>query len=534
MVLGEGIGGAAVALLLASSGLPTTLLGSAAREAPAPPAEPSASGALGGDRGAPAPDRAPVVCLGPRGALSRLLRRAGAEGAIAFRRAPLTLWLPRPSPSGAPDTPSPKAPPRRVPLTPTQPGLLWSLRALVRGFGQEPRAALGIARLVVMALAATEAELVAWRGRPLSSLLDTARLQGQARALVRALTGLVFAPPLDGVDAAEALRALRACVEAGGIARTSADAATLAQTLRTLSEARGAQLRDDVRPQRILVKDGQVRGVVLEGGALLPAAVVVSALDPAQTAALLDEEDVANEEDVAGALAARLRAMGGARAALVLQLRVRGRVLGDEAILCALEEQGRLVGAVFCTPSPAPPLTPGADSPPTPPTPPARASSGMTDDADLLHAHVFLDGDDVPERSSEALQATVVEALTRVIPTLAAQTCAIDAVITLPLAGAAPTGWQGEGARPPVFTAVRGLYLAGSTAGGRGAGVDLAASSAMECADRILVDLGRDPGCPPPLRPREVVRALSRRGLRALAAWLGPAPDAAPAWSCVS
>ena len=46
--------------------------------------------------------------------------------------------------------------------------------------------------------------------------------------------------------------------------------------------------------------------------------------------------------------------------------------------------------------------------------------------------------------------------------------------------------------RPPVYTPLRGLYLAGCNAGARGVGTELAAASAMECVDRILVDLGRD------------------------------------------
>jgi hypothetical protein len=45
--------------------------------------------------------------------------------------------------------------------------------------------------------------------------------------------------------------------------------------------------------------------------------------------------------------------------------------------------------------------------------------------------------------------------------------------------------------RPSVATPVRGLYLAGDSAGGRGIGTELVADSAMECAERILTDLGR-------------------------------------------
>ena len=46
--------------------------------------------------------------------------------------------------------------------------------------------------------------------------------------------------------------------------------------------------------------------------------------------------------------------------------------------------------------------------------------------------------------------------------------------------------------RPPVYTPVPGLYLAGCNAGARGVGTELAAASAMECVDRILADHGQE------------------------------------------
>jgi prolycopene isomerase len=70
--------------------------------------------------------------------------------------------------------------------------------------------------------------------------------------------------------------------------------------------------------------------------------------------------------------------------------------------------------------------------------------------------------------------------------------------------------------RPPVYTPVRGLYLAGCNAGARGVGTELAASSAMECVDRILADLGRE--LRPHARPRtSAARLLARAAARPVA-----------------
>ncbi|MDR3657529.1 MAG: NAD(P)-binding protein [Mycobacterium sp.] len=60
-----------------------------------------------------------------------------------------------------------------------------------------------------------------------------------------------------------------------------------------------------------------------------------------------------------------------------------------------------------------------------------------------------------------------------------------------PVISAAQTPDQVGKNRPSVATPVRGLYLTGDSAGGRGIGTELAADSTMECAERILADIGR-------------------------------------------
>jgi prolycopene isomerase len=70
-----------------------------------------------------------------------------------------------------------------------------------------------------------------------------------------------------------------------------------------------------------------------------------------------------------------------------------------------------------------------------------------------------------------------------------------------------------------VWTPVRGLYLAGCNAGARGVGTELAAASAMECVDRILVDLGRELRAPRPSPLPRVVREVAARAASAPLAW---------------
>jgi prolycopene isomerase len=70
-----------------------------------------------------------------------------------------------------------------------------------------------------------------------------------------------------------------------------------------------------------------------------------------------------------------------------------------------------------------------------------------------------------------------------------------------------------------VWTPLRGLYLAGCNAGARGVGTELAAASAMECVDRILVDMGRDLRAVRPSPATRVVRDAAVRVASAPLAW---------------
>jgi prolycopene isomerase len=74
--------------------------------------------------------------------------------------------------------------------------------------------------------------------------------------------------------------------------------------------------------------------------------------------------------------------------------------------------------------------------------------------------------------------------------------------------------------RPGVSTPIRGLYLAGCNAGARGVGTELAASSAIECVDRVLLDVGR-----------QALRAPGRSRARAAARIIARAAALPVAWA---
>ncbi len=81
--------------------------------------------------------------------------------------------------------------------------------------------------------------------------------------------------------------------------------------------------------------------------------------------------------------------------------------------------------------------------------------------------------------------------------------------------------------RIPVHTPVRGLYLAGCNAGARGVGTELAAASAMECVDRVMVDLGHTiRSVAPAPSPAESAARLFARAAAKPFAWGHPRVEA--------
>jgi prolycopene isomerase len=138
---------------------------------------------------------------------------------------------------------------------------------------------------------------------------------------------------------------------------------------------------------------------------------------------------------------------------------------------------------------------------------------------------------DVPLRDDARVwQDAMMQTIRRVVPGLDDHALFVDRFSVAfiekwigkefgPAVSTAQTPDQVGARRPPVWTPIRGLYLAGCNAGARGVGTELAAASAMECVDRILADIGRDLR---PLRaepPSRVARAIAMRAASAPVAW---------------
>src|SRR5262249_2787644 len=123
------------------------------------------------------------------------------------------------------------------------------------------------------------------------------------------------------------------------------------------------------------------------------------------------------------------------------------------------------------------------------------------DGAQLLTACAVAPTTDVAfEDDEKAWIAPLLDAMDALVPGFRDDALFVDTIGVRALASwigkrggpAVSTGQtpdQVGGKRPHVRTPLRRVYVAGDAAGGRGVGTELAAQSAMECADAVLADV---------------------------------------------
>lgn len=509
VVVGSGIGGSATALLLAHAGLDVTLLEK----------NPTVGGSCSGydKEGFHVDIGTHLFCRGDKGPLGEVLRRVGAPGAIPFRRTRDLAELRSVGREGLVRV----AVPAQVHRLPR---FAWEI---ARALHLSPRETANVGRLFAHILAMTEAEIAAWDHRTVDAFLYRFTDHERVVGLFGFLLGLFFVLPYWQVSAGEALWCFRRLVRDNALSYPLGGSIRIPRTWCELAEARGAKVRTRTGVARILVQDGAVRGVVTDRGEEIPAAVVVSTSSVRSTVRYLvgpehfPEDYVSRAERLVGSAIA-VQAKIGLDRPLVDAGAIVGGV-GDrsdlvrmpiadmEAMYRAVEE-GRVPDVVpfYC------PVPTNFD--------PDLAPEGHQ----LLTACALAPTTDVTLADpAAAWEEAMLRTLRRVVPGLDDHMVFLDRFSVRfiehwigkefgPAISTAQTPDQVGARRPTVYTPVRGLYLAGCGAGGRGVGTELAASSALECANRVLADLGRH--LLPVPRARTLPR-LARRAAKAPLAW---------------
>ena len=508
IVVGSGIGGSAATLLLQDAGIQTTLLEKNRR----------VGGSCSGyeKQGFKIDIGTHMFCRGHKGPLGDVLRRVGAAGAIEFRRTRDIAEIRIPRPEGLLKIPVPNQLHR-------MPRFLWQM---ARAVNLSARDAAKAARLLAHIFTMSDEEVDAWNGRTVEEFITPFTDHAPTIALFGFLLGLYFILPYWEVSAGEALWSFRRMVRDNWLSYPRGGAIAIPETYVRLARERGAEVRTGTGVRKILVDDGRVRGVELPDGTVLPADLVVSTSSVRTTVLHLvgprhfPSEYAARAEKIRGSYIA-VQAKIGLKKPLVTAGALVGGV-GEDVDLLALQTSDLKSMFNAITDGRVPPVVPFYCPVPTN-FDPELAPPGHQ----LLTVCAVAPTSDVALRDpAPAWEEAMLATMRRIVPDLDANALFIDRFsvdfiekwIGKEFGPAVSTGQtpdQVAAQRPPVFTPIRGLYMAGCGAGARGVGTELAAASAIECTDRILADLGRD--LPARRHEKPLVRRLEQAALAPVA-----------------
>lgn len=487
VVVGSGIGGSAATLLLANAGIPVTLVEKNRR--------------LGGScsgydkQGFHVDIGTHMFCRGNKGPLGEVLRRAGEEGAIRFVRtrdiAELRFFKPND--------------PHRVNAVAVPADLHRMPRFAVEiafALDLSIPEAIKAARLFTHILTMSDEEVERWDDRTIEDFVAPFTDHAPTIAVFGFLLGLYFILPYWEVSAGEALYCFRKMARDNALSYPKGGSIAIPETYVRLAQKRGAEVLTGAGVKRIAVTDGKVTGVELEGGTFLPADVVVSTSSIRTTVSKLVGREhfpssyVDRALSIKGSFIAVQAKIGLSKKLVDAGCLVGG--VGDDIDLSSVGADDMKRMFQHLERGEIPPIVPFYCPVPTN-FDPDLAPPGHQ----LLTVCAVAPTSNVPLTHPPAdWERAMLAAIRRVVPGLDEHAVFIDTFgvdfienwIGKEFGPAVSTGQTPDQVgkkRPAVYTPIRGLYLAGCNAGARGVGTELAATSAMECVDRILADLGR-------------------------------------------
>lgn len=313
------------------------------------------------------------------------------------------------------------------------------------------------------------------------------------------LLGLYFILPLNQVSAGEGVWCFRRMILRGGLSYPRGGAVRVPKTFLEAAERRGARVLTGKRVDRIVVEGERVRAVECGDGTAYEAPVVIG------TTSLGDHvERLVGAQHFPASYVARVRSLRSSMVAVQAKIALRRPLIeagclagawapGLDARSLGLDDFERIYQHV----------RDGEVAPVVPiyaPVPsnfdPTLAPGG----AQLITACALAPTTDVPLRDAPARwRRSMLDALSAMIPGLGDELIWLDTFTTeavgrwngklhAPAVSTGQTPDQVGNRRPPVHTPIRGLYVAGCGAGGRGVGTELAAASGEEAADRVIQD----------------------------------------------
>lgn len=488
VVIGSGIGGTAVTALLASTGLPVTLLEKNIH----------IGGSCAGyeKQGFHVDFGTHMFTRGPRGPLGEVLRRIGRPEAIEFRRTHDVAEIRYPARDGS-GAVSRLALPAQLHRGPVL------VQRLARAMGLGPRDALQTGRLFLDMLTMSDAVADAWLSRTFSEYIATFTDNPRVRSIVSFLLGLYFVVPPWEVSAGESIYCFQRMMRDNFLSYPVGGASAVPSTYARRAAELGAQVRTRAGVRKILITAGKVHGVLLQDGSSIDADIVISTSSVRTTALELCEP-----EALPAAYLARAAELTGSLSGVQLKIGLRRRLVDAGCLIGGFGRADDMLNAsdnavdrwfAQCLDGAIPdripfycPVPTNFDDALAPPGHQLLTACMLAPSTDIATA-------DPAARWEEAL----LDTLRAVIPGLDDEIVFVDRATTSwmehwlgkqfgPVISTGQTPSQVGAGRPTIATPVDGLYIAGDGAGGRGVGTELAADSAMECAE-IVLDRLRQP-----------------------------------------
>jgi phytoene dehydrogenase-like protein len=515
VVIGSGIGGSAATLLLAHAGIPVTLVEKNRR----------VGGSCSGyeKQGFHIDIGTHMFCRGDKGPLGDVLRRAGSGGAIRFVRTRDIAELRFLDPDDATKV-------RGVAVPADVSRMPRFAFEIARALQLSVTDALRAARLFTYILSMSDAEVASWDHRSIEELLEPFTDHAPTIGVFGFLLGLYFILPYWEVSAGEALWCFRRMARDNALSYPKGGSIAIPETYVRLAQAKGAQVRTGTGVKRVIVHERRVTGVELSDGTVIPATIVISTSSVRTTVSKL-----VGAEHFPEAYADRAMKIRGSYIAVQAKIGLTKRLVeagcivggvGDGVDLARVGTNDMKEMFAHLLRGEVPPIVPFYCPVPTN-FDPDLAPPGHQ----LLTLCAVAPTSDVALSSPPAAwEDAMMRTIRRVVPGLDEHVAFIDTFDVSfieswigkefgPAVSTGQTPDQVGKKRPPVYTPLRGLYLAGCNAGARGVGTELAAASAMECVDRVLTDLGRDIGGAAPRRSatEATARLLARAAVRPLA-----------------
>ena len=486
VVIGAGIGGTALTALLARAGLSVTLL--------------EKNAFLGGScagyekQGFKIDFGTHMFSRGPRGPLGEVLRRCGEPRAVEFLRTHNITELRYQDPET-----------KRIKSVPVPSQLyrfpLFAAR-MVRSMGLDPVEATQVGSMFATLLTMDDRAVDGWEHRTIEEFVGHYTDNPRVAATFGFLLGLYFVIPPWETSAGEAIYCFQRMIRDNWLSYPRGGASAIPTTYCRLAEDRGAEIRTNAGVRRILIEGGRARGVELDDGSRIDADLVVSTSSVRSTVLRL-----CDPVDLPADYVERASEIKGSQIAVQAKIALDAELvdagclvgaIGDGVDLMNIDAtstrsmftqmvEGRVPDIVpfYC------PIPTNFD--------PSLAPPGHQ----LLTVCVAAPTNDVTDRDPAAdWDEALMRTMRSVVPGLEDHILFVDRMSVSwmehwngkefgPAISTAQRPDQVGDARPAVTTPIDGLYLAGCGAGGRGVGTELAADSAMECAETILDHLGR-------------------------------------------